>query len=159
MARENKCKKRVQDFFEKVRKFTQRVFKGVEDFINKNIEPAINFVTGLKKAVDSEALDVVVGIIPGTWDDKLLAAFRTYLGKAIEILEIQLTCGQEASLEDKIACYIQHLRTCSPEVRNALYSKTASLLTKLHAGDEAKQYTNAEIDALVQFEYTKIKNQ
>lgn len=155
-TRSETCKKNTRAFFERVRKFFKKVFTDVQDFVEKNIEPALEFVKALKVAVDSGAADIVTAIIPGKWDDAAVAFLRANLGKVIDILEIQLECGKEAELSDKIACYLQYLRNCSPEVRDALYAKTASLLTRL--SDENKRFTNAEIDAMVQLTYTQLKS-
>lgn len=155
MGRGEKCNDRAKRFFKKVRDFFVKAFDAVEDFIDQNIEPALEFVKALKLAVDSGAADIVTSVIPGKWDDAVVAILRANLGKVIDILEVQLECGKEAKLEDKIACYLQYIRTCSPEMRDALYHKTASLLTRL--SDNKKRYTNAEIDAMVQLVYTQLK--
>lgn len=150
------CKTRTRNFFDKVRKFFIKAFNDVEDFIEQNIEPALHFVKALKVAVDSGAADVVTGIIPGKIDDAIVQFLRSNLGTVIDIMQVQLECSKEATLEEKISCYLDYLRTCSPEVRDALYAKTASLLTRL--SDNKKRFTNAEIDAMVQLTYTGLKS-
>jgi hypothetical protein len=150
------CKARTKKFFDKVRTFFTKAFDGVQHFIENNIEPAIQFTKAIKAAVDSGAADIVADLIPGKWDDAVVAFLRANLGTVIDLLQIQLVCGKQTTLEDKIACYLDYLRTCSPDMRDALYAKTASLLTRLSS--DKHQFTDAEIDAMVQLTYTQLKH-
>lgn len=155
--RNKECKQKMNNFFEKVIAIFRKVAKDAAAFLDETIPVAIEFVQVLKTVVDNPAMDIVTALIPSNIDDVTVKILRANLGKVIDLLQLQITCKTD-NVEEKIACYLEYLRHCSPELRNALYHKTAALLTKLNSGNHAKKFTDAEIDALVQIAYTKFKS-
>lgn len=149
------CRARSKDFFVKLKKFFIKAFDDAQNFIDNHIEPVLHFVQGLKAAVDSPAGDFVINLIPGKVDDAIVQALRTNLGEVITILQIRLDCSHEATNEDRIRCFIEHLRAQSPEMQSALYHRIASLLTRINKGEHT--FTNAEIDAMIQLGYNNLK--
>lgn len=156
MATTKDCKAKIMNFFKHVKDFFHKVFVGVEGFIDKYVVPALHFVEGLKAVVDNPAMDFLTAAIPGNLDDKIVQALRDNLPKVIDILDLEIACKDVTDPAAKIQCYIDYLRGLSPEVRNALYHKTASLLTKLLAGEHV--FTDSDIDALVQLSYSELRH-
>lgn len=154
--RANDCKSRILKFLKRMQNLFTTMVTGAEKMLDTAIPVILHFVQGLKTVVDNPAMDIIDALIPSRIPAEIVAQLRAHLGTVIDLLQLQLTCGHEATLEDKIACYLQYLRTCSPDLRDALYHKTASMLTQLMA--DKHQFTSAEIDTMVQLGYIKLKH-
>jgi hypothetical protein len=156
MNRNPDCHNRIQKFFQKVKDFFHRVFISVENFIDNHIVPILHFVEGLKAAVDNPAVDnFIEAILPGKVGEVLVNTLKENLGKVIDLLQIEAACKDATTLDDKIKCFIEHLRLLAPDHRDAIYHKIASILTRISAGEHV--FTDSEIDTLVQFGYSQLK--
>jgi hypothetical protein len=149
--RSSDCKTRVQKFLQKMKTFFLGMVAGAQKVLDEIVPVALQFVEGLKAVVDNPAMDIIDALIPSQIPAQIVAQLRAHLGTVIDLLQLEITCGKEATLEDKIACYLQYLRTCSPDMKDAIYHKTAAMLTQLMAGQH--QFTNAEVDTMVQIGY------
>lgn len=155
-SRSKDCKERVRAFLLKIQTQFTTLVSDTEKILAGIVPVALKFVQGLKTVVDTPAMDIIDALIPSKIPAEIVAQLRAHLGTVIDLLQLQLECGKEATLEDKIACYLKYLRTCSPDMRDALYNKTASMLTHLMAGKH--QFTNAEVDTMVQLGYVQLKH-
>jgi hypothetical protein len=150
------CKERAKAFLVKMQIGFNALVAGTAKLLSELVPIALHFVQALKTVVDNPAMDIIDALIPSKLPAEIVAQLRAHLGTVIDLLQLQLTCGKEATLEDKIACYLQYLRTCSPDMKDAIYHKTASLLTQLMAGKH--QFTNSEVDTMVQLGYVQLKH-
>jgi hypothetical protein len=155
-TRASDCKVGIMNFLQKIRTRFAALVAGAGKIIDDAIPVILQFVEGLKSVVDNPAMDIIDALIPSRLPAAIVAQLRAHLGTVIDLLQLELTCAKDATLEDKIACYLNYLRTCSPDVRDALYHKTAAMLTHL-MGDK-HQFTNAEIDTMVQLGYVQLKH-
>lgn len=155
-ARRQKRRDNMKKFFQKVAAWFKNLGQNINEFLQTHVEPAINFLQVIKTIVDNPALDFITAATKTKVDDNLLPKLRLALSTAIDVLEVQLSCGAEASVEDKIACYIEYLRGLPPEVRKAMYHKTASVIARI-TGKEF-DLDKSEVDYWVQHVYTQIKN-
>lgn len=143
----------IMKFFKKVGAWFKRLFTNIKKFLKENVAPAVKFVNAIKTVVDNPALDVLVAFTKTDLDNKILAKLRQALSQAVDILEVQLECGSKGTDDEKIACYINWLRSLPKEQRNAMYAKTASIIARIQAGNTLLR--NSQIDMLVQLEYTE----
>lgn len=155
-SRATECKLRIVRFLKRMQDLFASMVSGAEKMLDTAIPVILHFVQGLKMVIDNPAMDMIDALIPSRIPAEVVAQLRAHLGTVIDLLQLQLECGHEATLEDKIACYLQYLRSCSPDLRDALYHKTASMLTHLMA--DKHQFTSAEIDTMVQLGYIKLKH-
>lgn len=141
-------------FFKKVQAWFKLAFANTKKFIQKNVAPAIKIVNAIKTVVDNPLMDIAVALTATKIDDKALKALRVALVKAIDALEIQQECGALSTDAEKIACYINWVRSLPIAQRHAMYAKTAALTAQYNSGNEYKEH---EVDLLVQMEYSESK--
>ncbi len=132
----------------------QSAFDGAESFMDDHIENVIAFMKSVKLVIESPIMDGVVIITPTDIDNQLLPGLRILLARAIDVLEIQQECSSCSTDEEKIACYCRYVQNLSPEMRDAILHKTASIMSRLGLNNK---FTNSELDTLVQIGFIKNK--
>lgn len=155
--KEKKNKNGFKNFLLKVALFFKALFNKVARFFEQDGQKIITFLNAVKSVVDNPALTLLVAASNNKIDDLILFKLSKALGKAIDIMEINTECMLRPTLNEKIACYILYLRTCSPEIRNAIYHKTASIIARETAREKGLSLSNSEIDTMIQIEYAKSK--
>jgi len=147
----------MKKFFQKVSLFFKTFFSKVAKFFTEEGPEILRFLNAVKAVVDNPALSLAVAASKNQIDDLILFELRRWLGRAVDIMEIKLECGAKPTLEQKITCFVEHLRNCPPEIRNALYHKTASIIAREKAREQGVKLTTSEVDTLIQLEYSKLK--
>jgi hypothetical protein len=122
-------------------------FKGVAKI-------AVEITTKLKFIVESEALDVVVDLIPGDLDNKILDKIRIILPQVIK--RVSLVAGivsESDSNSEAIQKFIAHLRSLNPEGRKAFWVTFAA---EMNIALSDGKLTFAEAVILTQLTYTEL---
>lgn len=122
-------------------------FKGVAKI-------AVEITTKLKFIVESEVLDVVVDLIPGDLDNKILDKIRIILPQVIK--RVSLVAGivsESDSNSEAIQKFIAHLRSLNPEGRKAFWVTFAA---EMNIALSDGKLTFAEAVILTQLTYTEL---
>ncbi len=150
---------KLKNFFKRVGAFFRMFFSKAARFFETDGKQVINFLNGVKEVVENPAISLLIAMSKNQVDDKIYNALLKALTKSIDILQITTECMGKETPELKVQCFIQYLRTCSPELRNAIYHKAASLMTREMAEKKGLDVAKSDIDTLIQLEYSKQKNQ
>ncbi len=110
-----------------------------DSFIELHAGEALQVTKIIKSALESPLVDLLEAIIPGDADtifkNKLLQALE--LG--IDTLSIINTCQHEPSLEAKLVCFVNGLKTVSRDLQDAVLQKLQSILLRELDGNTRKQ--------------------
>jgi hypothetical protein len=162
----------MKRFFRKIVAFLASLFTNVNEWIYDHVQPSIEMVQRLKKAVESPYANLITTLIPGNWDNMLQEAAIKLLTKAIDNLRVTEDIYFDGDWTSKIAKLTQYLRNSSKPMRGAIYHQLAVELAKQSAF--AKQLKEAEekgistdqlkldvkghsISLLTQMQYSKLK--
>jgi len=142
--------------FYKITNFFKGLFSKVEKWIDEIGEPVIHFLEQVKSAVDNPALDVLVRLTATPIDDLILHFLRAKLPFVIE--QLGVLNDFDGSDED-IRKFVEHLKNMPEAYREAMYSKTASLLAEqyLNSGQKVPNVRRFETDTLAQLSFDKVK--
>jgi hypothetical protein len=117
----------------------KQVLQQFDSFIERHAEEALQVTKIIQSALESPVADLLEAIIPGDAD----TIFKNKLLQALEIgidaLSIMNTCRQEASLEAKLHCFVNGLKTVSPDLQDAVFQKLQSILLRELDGNTRKQ--------------------
>lgn len=116
-------------FCNKVRIKLKKALAQFDQFVDEHAETALKISTALKNVLTSPAADVLTALIPGEADDIIRKHLVAALEQAIGVLTITEQCRQHTDLGERLKCFAQHLSAQSPELRDALLHKLASILT------------------------------
>jgi len=138
--------------------------------ISKFVEPAINVLEVIKKAIDTPAAGMVATIIDGLTNLPVAAEVKTWLDTAIpdaivalEIMDVKPKPVDPAdpskgtiplTIQDYLGSLAEYLKAQPDAVRNAIFLKLASLMVKA----AHSEMTESEADLIVQATYTKMQN-
>ena len=141
--------------FAAIGNFLKILFGNTEKWINDNVTPSIQVVNNIKAIVDSPIAMVLTSIIPGQFDDLLRAKLSSGLQIAIDRLTNIYDITNESDEVIKLDKFTQWLKTLTPDTKNAIYKKIASILSR--ANDIDATVKEHAIDLLVQTTYSKLK--
>lgn len=110
-------------------------FKNLDDKLPEITEIALRVMTGLKIAIDSKVVDIVADWIPGKLDDILVGKVRSAIDKVIDGLAHGQLCLQKPTLEEKIICFTEYIKTLPKGMQEAA-------LQRFHAGIIAELHNN-----------------
>ena len=117
----------------------KQVLQQFDSFIERHSEEALQVTKIIKAALESPVADLLEAIIPGDAD----TIFKNKLLQALEIgvdaLSIVNTCRQETNLETKLNCFVNGLKTVSPDLQDAVFQKLQSILLRELDGNTRKQ--------------------
>jgi hypothetical protein len=117
----------------------KQVLQQFDSFIERHAEEALQVTKIIQSALESPVADLLEAIIPGDAD----TIFKNKLLQALEIgidaLSIVNTCRREASLEAKLHCFVNGLKTVSPDLQDAVFQKLQSILLRELDGNTRKQ--------------------
>jgi hypothetical protein len=142
-------------FCQKMSRKIKRILGRFDQYADRHIDTALQITIGLKKALSSPVADIITELIPGNIDNivkqHLLAAINT----AVDLLTIADQCQGEKDINKKLQCFVAELQKRSPEHRDAVLQKLASLLACELDGKRLKQnlydlYTQAKYAATKQ---------
>jgi hypothetical protein len=162
----------MKRFFRKIVAFLASLFTNVNEWIYDHVQPSIEMVQRIKKAVESPYANLITTLIPGSWDNMLQDAAIKLLTKAIDNLRITEDIFLDGDWTSKVAKLTKYLRSSSKPMRAAIYHQLAVELAKQSAF--AKQLKEAEekglstdqvntdvkghsISLLTQMQYSKLK--
>ena len=140
-------------FCNKVRARIKRILQQFDEYLDEHIDLALSVTTALKKFLASPAADIITALIPGDVDNVIRQHLLVALEKATDTLLITDKCRQHDDMGDKLLCLAEELRQRSPELRDALLHRLASLVAGELDGQRLKQslydlYTQAKYTAL-----------
>lgn len=113
----------------KIFSFLKNLFRNLKALAEKFVKPSVVIVENIKTAVESPVAPIITAIIPGTWDDRIVAKLRQHLPRILQILKISDECLKLTKAEDIILCAVNKLREYEPEARAANYHTIAALLS------------------------------
>lgn len=162
----------MKRFFRKILAFLASLFTNVNEWIYDHVQPSIEMVQRLKKAVESPYANLITTLIPGNWDNMLQEAAIKLLTKAVDNLRITEDIYFDGDWTSKLAKLTEYLRNSSKPMRGAIYHQLAVELSKQSAF--AKKLQEAEekgipveevkldvkghsISLLTQMQYSKLK--
>lgn len=140
-------------FCNKVRARIKRILQQFDEYLDEHIDTALYVTTALKKFLSSPAGDIITALIPGNLDNVIRQHLLAALENAIDTLQITDKCRKHEDIADKLLCLAEELRQRSPELRDALLHRLASLVAGELDGQRLKQslydlYTQAKYTAL-----------
>lgn len=138
-------------FCQKMTAYLKKWFKKVDAFLLDNTETAVQIVGKFKYYINNPVADLLIQIIPGELDDKILFAIRKSIDLSLDKLIVLSGCNNEADLESKLLCYARFLKNLPKDVRDAQLLKFASLLTKQLDGE---RFSQKDYDMITQSVYT-----
>jgi hypothetical protein len=121
-----------------------------EQFLIDHVDDAISIVSKIKAAVESPIILSFMGILPEKYRGAagaVLATVEAVLNKVLDELQVSNTCLQLPSTAQRLKCFVDHMKTLSPAMREAVYFKFASLYTEGISGAPASRKA---IDTAVQ---------
>ena len=145
----------MKKFFNKIVLFIKGLFTNLDEWIHDNVQPAIDFVEGIKRAVGGKTVDLLVTLTPFNWDNNLRDIFLAALTKAIDALHVTAGIANEPDWTSKVYNMIEYIKTLSKPMQDAIYLKLASEIAKAKANQE--DVKGHSVDLLVQMQYSKMK--
>ena len=134
-------------FRAKIKSFLRKI--EMEVFNHASI--ALSVTTGLKKFLTGTAGDILTVVIPGELDNLLKDKVVAALNYAIPLLDGFNDCSKEDSLERKLSCVVDFLKSKYPDAADALLMKLAALITNYLHGGKLQQH---QYDVAAQIQYT-----
>lgn len=140
--------------------FIELIITGLHKFVRDYARPAILFIQGIKKLVETEIPEdfkpneyfIAFLRVPGEIVAKLLKAFKI----AIKQLLPDLT-GEKDSYAKILAAFANHVKTLEKRQRSMLYIKTAALMI-IELISPRNEISESEADLLAQITYSWLKN-
>ena len=137
--------------------FLKLLFGNPEKWINDNVTPSIALVNNIKAIVDSPFAMALTAIIPGNVDDIIRQKISDNLQIAINKLSNIYDIKNESNQIIKLHKFIEWLKTLSPDTKNAIYIKLASIISNLNDTEgNIKEHIS---DLMVQTAFTKLKQE
>lgn len=144
-------KKFCQRFKEKIQMLKAKFNK----FLEKNIDTALAITTILKTAINNPIADILVKMTKTQTDDLVLEKMQNALEITVDKLAIVKACNDKVTLEEKIQCWIEHIRLLPKDAQDAMLAKFGQVLTAQL--DDNKEAQNV-YDAAFQNVYTVKKH-
>ena len=119
-----------------------QLFGRMKKLAEKFITPSVIVVEAINKAVNSGGMALINALIPGQWDDILIAKIKTYLPQVLQTLRISDECLKLENPDEIISCAIKKLREYNPEGQAAAYHNIAALLA-VHISDKKISWREA----------------
>ncbi|HRH58695.1 MAG TPA: hypothetical protein PLS10_13675 [Chitinophagales bacterium] len=127
--------KKITDWF---RKLEDKVLPEIIDF-------SIKIMTAFKKVMDNGVVDILTDFIPGDADDVLVEKIRTVTGRVIDSLMISKECLAKETLEEKIKCFAEHLKTLPKHQQEGILIRMhADLIEQLNTEMNGSTLTKSE---------------
>lgn len=143
---------RIKKWFKTAGMKIKAWFKKLDDEIIPQISSlALKIMNGIKSATESEITKFFVDLTKSDFDNDLLDSVNSALDKAIDATMIWKECEQFETLEQKIICFISHVKAQPLEKRAMLYNALhANLIGNLDSNKLQLQeyYTLAVTDKL-----------
>lgn len=153
-ATQSVTKKAKKMFCKKLRSRVKRVLQQFDEYLDEHIDLALQVTMALKKFMASPVADILTAVIPGDLDNIVRQHLLAALERATDALLIAEKCRKEGEIADKLLCLAEELRLKSPELRDALLHRMASLMAGQLDGQRLKQNL---YDLYTQAKYTAIK--
>lgn len=137
-------------FWQRIVNAIRRIFTGIRETIDSHAATAVKVVQVVKYIVEHPGTDFLVALTKTDLDNQAVEWVRANIDGLILELSITAACAKKATPEERLACYIEQLRKLSEPVRNAVYAKLASRITK---GLSPAEISEVQADLAVQIEY------
>lgn len=141
-------------FCNKMRARIKRILQQFDEYLDEHIDVALSVTTALKKFLISPVADILTAIIPGDMDNVIRQHLLVAVERAIDVLLISEKCRKQMDLGNKLLCLAEELQQRSPELRDALLHRLASLVAGELDGQRLKQ---SVYDLYTQAKYTALK--
>jgi len=140
----------------KVIRFLKIIFWKLKGFNKKYVFPAIDMMEIIRDVVKYDSAKWLVELKKTDWDDELRYKMIKKLSTSIIYLKISQDCLDDNSPGEVIDCFISHLKTQQPHLRDAVIQKVAAVIVrKSFANGKMKQH---EADLAVQMAYSTNKH-
>jgi len=108
-------------------KFFDGISHKLSDAAKQAIETGTKIVDAVKTIDTShpEILDVLTGIVPGTFDDNIKTKLRTELPKILQGLQLANACENETDPTAIVQCALKALQEVSPEFKKDFWDSLA----------------------------------
>lgn len=139
---------------EKIKKFWAKIksfFARIDEFLLNHIDLAISITTKIKSALSSPEAILLTDVIPGKLDNVARETVLGALNHAVDELMIVKECESQPALEDKLRCYIFHLKDLPVPLQHAVLHKFGSLITAYLDDNKHEEHL---YDTLVQNKYS-----
>ncbi|MGN6476323.1 MAG: hypothetical protein ACTHKV_03785 [Flavipsychrobacter sp.] len=150
----------MKKFFQKIAGFFVLVFGGAkkfEKFLIEHVDDAIEIVTKIKQAVESPVVATLIFFLPAKYKAAIgpvLTKIESTLERVLLELQVSQVCLEKATTAERLKCFVDHLRTMSPAMQDAVYFKFASLYTRYNSDTQLK---GSVVDAIVQNRFIEQK--
>lgn len=126
--------------------------KHIPPHIKDYTEKALQITTRIKRVLDGDGVVAINALIPGDWDDKIVAKLKSSLPKIVEQLMDVKGCGTD--LQCHLSMLLDFIREQAPKTRNSLLMSLAQLIVATLDDNELKE---SMYDAYVSVGYTAQK--
>lgn len=132
----------------------KKALQQFDAFVEAHAAEALRVTSIIKSALESPLVSVLEAIIPGDADTILKNKVLYALEIGIDALSIINTCKDAPSLEEKVLCFVTHLRTVSPDLQDAVLQKLQSILLR-ELDDKAKKQNVYDLFSQATYSNTK----
>jgi hypothetical protein len=131
--------------------------KKFERFLLEHVDPAIDLVSQIQKAVNSPVVAAIVSLLPPAVQVAEIAIKERVLSILDEVAKDILIGSDILQLprDERLRQLIAYLKTLSPKMQEAAYLKTASLYAKKSSGEDIPQPL---MDGAIQNRFIELNN-
>lgn len=150
----------MKKFFQKIAGFFVLLFGGAkkfEKFLQDHVDDAIEIVSKIKAAVESPIVATLIFFLPAKYKaaiGPIITKIESVLERVLVELQVSQDCLGKQTTAERLKCLVDHLRTLSPAMRDAVYFKFASLYTQYSSDAQIK---GSIVDAIVQNRFIEQK--
>lgn len=134
--------------------FLKRLFAGAKKLIVEGIDPAIMLVEGLKKFIDGPIAPVIAQLIPGTWDDMLIARIRVILPEVLRVLGL-IKSAKSITEKEALREALVSLSQMDDQRRSDAYLNIASHVSAKLLSDSGGSVDPEDLKGIVQVHYRR----
>lgn len=129
-----------------------RLWKKVPGEIKEYTSRALEITNGIKRVLDGDGVLLITALIPGNWDDRLVARIKDILNKGIPELVNVEGCGGD--LQCYLVILVDFIKEQAPKTRNSILLALAQLIV---AGLDNHRLKESQYDAYTSMGYTANK--
>lgn len=147
--------------FKKIIAFFIALWHDAKSIINDYAAKAYPIVESIKNAVNDPMVVLAVGVTPIQLDDAILKIAQGWLPKVLDALKLSDGITEATTFDEQMNLLIEYLRTATPDLRDAIYVKIASLLVKFNIEDDGVggKFSQSDLDFIIQVGYNKWKEE
>lgn len=144
-------------FIKRIITWLSIIWRKLSSFMDEYANPIASILGVVYEFANSKTAKTITELIPGEWDDKILAKTKKHIGQVLMIMELPfIKKGENISTDDLIQAFSIWLRAQPEPVRQAIIQKILSQAINLQLKKKDRLKDN-EADLVAQLAVTGIK--